>query len=80
MDRPNTLYTAAVQLDNAADVQQVEYRVKKGIGSASPLVQATNDFELTLTDSDLTAGEEETLNSPALFMPSTSSVFSPPSA
>ncbi len=52
-DRPNTLYTAAVQLDNAAELNRIDYRVKKGMGSGSPLVKATSNFDLTVSDPDL---------------------------
>ena len=43
------------RLNTQAEFDQVDYRIKKGIGSASPVVGATSDFVLSLTDSSLMA-------------------------
>ena len=44
----NTLYTNPLTLNNADDVDNVDIRVKKGVGSLSPVVSASGDFILTL--------------------------------
>ena len=47
----NTLYTNPLTLNNAGNVDTVDIRVKKGVGSLSPVVSASADFNLTLDGS-----------------------------
>ena len=51
----DTLISSPVGLDNPGELSQTELRVKKGVGSASPVVTATDDFVLRVDDSVATA-------------------------
>ncbi len=44
----DTLYTHPLTLDNAGDLDNVDVRVKKGVGSLNPVVTASGDFSLAL--------------------------------